>query len=225
MNNIKVERAAKWITALLFVLSVTMFVLVFVVQPKLLGARMAPVSEVESVAVEHIEIITLKEVVEYPIEVEVVEHIVEPDIEPDTNTSEVVYFDVPLSEDLQDHIFATCRDYNVDPALVMAIIDKESDFNIDASGDYGRSQGLMQVQSQWFGEQMAAHGFDNLIDPYQNVVIGTEYLADLMSQGRGENWALMAYNGGPAYANSMGDFVSDYVIEVKDMWTAYSESR
>lgn len=224
MNNIKVERAARWITALLFVLSVTMFIAVFVVQPKLLGARMEPAAGVESAAVEHIEIVTLKEVVEYPIEVMEIE----PDISvsgPAENTSEVVYFDVPLSEDLQDHIFDTCRDYNVDPALVMAVIDKESDFDIDASGDYGRSQGLMQVQPQWFGEQMAAHGFDNLMDPYQNVVIGTEYLADLMDQGRGENWALMAYNGGPAYANSMGDSVSDYVIEVKDMWNAYSESR
>ena len=96
---------------------------------------------------------------------------------------------------------------------------------MDAVGDYGRSLGLMQVQPQWFFEQMAEHGFDNLLDPYQNVVIGIGYVADLMAMGRGDTWALMSYNGGPSYANSMGNSVSEYASVVLERWGYYKESR
>lgn len=141
--------------------------------------------------------------------------VVEGDVE------EQVYFDVDLDHDLQTHIFATCEEYGVDPALIMAVIEKESGFVEDVVGDQGRSLGLMQVQPQWFQEQMAAHGFDNLLDPYQNVVIGIEYLASLMAMGKGDTWALMAYNGGPSYADARGDNVSGYARFVLERWEYY----
>lgn len=148
------------------------------------------------------------------IEPEIVES--DSDVEAEPEVEEVVYFDVPLSEELQDHIFATCESYGIDPALVIAVIQKESVFDASAVGDYGRSLGLMQIQPQWFTERMAELGLDNLLDPYQNVTLGVDYLAELLAMDRGLEWALMAYNGGHAYANSMvaGGSVSEYVREV-----------
>lgn len=241
MNDKTAERAAKVITALLFVVSVTMFILCFVVQPHILAKMETPVSAARPVENTPVrlsepvkpEIVTLVEVYE-PVVPEATEAVVEPvieDLEADpipviegeVELPNVVYFDVPLDEDLQDHIFATCEEYGVDPALVIAVIERESQFVVDAVGDYGRSLGLMQVQPQWFAVQMAEHGFDNLLDPYQNIVIGVEYLSDLMAEGKGDTWALMAYNGGPSYANSMGGWVSEYATTVMAKWAEYAE--
>ena len=80
---------------------------------------------------------------------------------------EVAYFDVPLSEDLQDHIFSLCEEYVVEPAIVMAMIERESRFKPDVVGDSGRSVGLMQIQKRWHSERMARLGVTDLYDPYQ----------------------------------------------------------
>lgn len=113
-----------------------------------------------------------------------------------------LYYDVPLSYELQDHIFTVCEEYDVDPALIFAMIRKESTYNPDAIGDSGRSFGLMQIQPRWHSERMAKLGCDNLLDPYQNVTVGVDFIAELLAKDRGVSWALMAYNGGPDYANN-----------------------
>lgn len=128
----------------------------------------------------------------------------------------VVYFDIPLDEDLQDHIFAECERYGVEPAVVVAMIERESRFNADVIGDSGRSFGLMQIQPRWHSGRMEKLGCTDLLDPYQNVTVGIDFLAELIGSGKGVEWALMAYNGGPGYANRLrGEGrVSDYAAGV-----------
>lgn len=128
----------------------------------------------------------------------------------------VEYFDVPLDESLQDHIFAECEKYEVDPAVVIAMIERESRFNADVVGDSGRSFGLMQIQKRWHSGRMEKLGCDDLLDPYQNVTVGINFLAELIDYGKGVEWALMAYNGGPGYANKLSgkSIVSDYAAGV-----------
>lgn len=116
---------------------------------------------------------------------------------------EPVYFDVPLSEDLQDHIFEVCEDYDIDPAIIIAIIDRESDFRDWLKGDGGESYGLMQVKYKYHADRMYSLGYADLMDPYANTHTGISYLASLIDYGYGIEWALMAYNGGPGYARSM----------------------
>lgn len=126
------------------------------------------------------------------------------------------YFNVPLSEDLQDHIFSLCDTYGIDPAIVVAIIEKESNYNHNCVGDNGNSLGLMQIQPRWSYDRMNYLGCSNLLDPYQNVNVGIDLLADLYSTGNSTEWVLMAYNGGTSYANrkiSQGS-VSDYAYTV-----------
>lgn len=132
-------------------------------------------------------------------------------------TPEVLeYYDVPLEDSLQNFIFGRCERYGIDPAIVFAMIDVESKFDRDAIGDRGASYGLMQIQPKWHAERMARLGCDDLLDPYQNVEVGIDILAELVAMDRGLEWALMAYNGGYSYANafvSKGE-LSDYSREV-----------
>lgn len=127
----------------------------------------------------------------------------------------VLYFDVPLSEGLQDHIFELCDERGIDPAIIIAMIFQESTYNASAIGDNGNSFGLMQIQPRWNHERMDELNCHDLLDPVQNVTVGIDILADYLNQGSLE-WSLMAYNGGPTYAsNNMSNGVlSQYAKSV-----------
>lgn len=129
------------------------------------------------------------------------------------------YYDVPLEDELQSFIFGRCERHGIDPAIVFAMIEKESRYRSDAIGDRGNSLGLMQIQPRWHGERMARLGCEDLLDPYQNVEVGIDYLSELVSMGRGLEWALMAYNGGYSYANGFVERgeVSKYAREVLEI--------
>lgn len=121
--------------------------------------------------------------------------------EPPTYERVEVYYDVPMSKDLQKHIIMLCREYSIEPAIVFAMIDLESDFDPKEVGDGGDSRGLMQVQSKWHQKRMDKLGVTDLFDPYQNVKVGIDYLGEMNKKGKSIEWVLMAYNGGPRYAN------------------------
>lgn len=125
-------------------------------------------------------------------------------------------YDVPLSSELQQHIINTSEMYGVDPAIIMAMIDTESSFQANAVGDDGRSYGLMQIQVRYHEERMQELGVSDMLNPYENVVVGIDYLAEQLARGNGIEWALMAYNGGASYANEMSanGLISDYAANV-----------
>lgn len=133
-------------------------------------------------------------------------------------TKQVVYLKTPLDEDLQDHIFALCETYGLDPRIVFGVISKESSYRPKLMGDGGESYGLMQVQPKWREHQELMDKFKcyDLLDPYQNVTIGIAILAGHYDRGKGIEWALMAYNGGASYANKMlaAGKVSSYAKKV-----------
>lgn len=140
------------------------------------------------------------------------------DVETDT---EDLYFDVPLDQGIQKYIFAMCSECDscdLDPAIVTAIIWKESEFNADAIGDNGNSLGLMQVQPRWHSERMEKLSAPDLLDPYQNIRVGIDYLVELYSINDDTEWVLMAYNGGPTYANNLYNegALSKYAIDILD---------
>lgn len=162
---------------------------------------------------EETETVVEDEAVEAEIEAEITDEIIE----------EVEYFDIPLDEALQDHIFALCEASGVDVAIVLAVIDKESRFDIYAVGDAGRALGLMQIHPRWHSARMAKLECWDLMDPYQNVTVGIDIIVELASSGKSIEWVLMAYNGGEAYADrkvAAGE-VSDYAVEVLGMAERY----
>lgn len=109
---------------------------------------------------------------------------------------------VPLEEELQLHIADLCEGYHIQPELVLAVIEQESQYNPEAIGDSGNSLGLMQIQPRWHSKRMQQLGCDDLLDPYQNVTVGVDILAEKLAKGSTE-WALMAYNGGNQYADAL----------------------
>lgn len=139
---------------------------------------------------------------------------------------ERTYYDVPLTEDLQDVIIDTAGGRGVDPALVLAVIEKESGYNPDASGDNGRSQGLMQIWRSFHEKRMEKLGAVNLYDPKDNVLVGIDILAEKLDKYEDAEKALIAYNAGDAgakkhyfskgiYSNSYSQAVMEIAEEIR----------
>ena len=145
---------------------------------------------------------TIEEVSIEPLEIETV--------------SQPTFYDVPLSEELQMHIFEECEKHNISPSVIISMIEEESGFDASKIGDNGDSFGLMQVQPQWHQERMDRLGCTDLLDPFQNVTVGIDYVSWLKGQNPDLYWVLMAYNGGPGYSTERMDTgnYSDYAIEV-----------
>lgn len=161
--------------------------------------------EIPEVEVEEIEEEILEEArsIEEIVETVEIEPVEPPSEALSAHQTNFIYFDIPLDRDLQEHLYAVCEARGVDPALVVAMIQRESNFDIDAIGDQGNSLGLMQIQPRWNQERMAALNCWDLLDPYQNITVGVDIIGELLEDGKGVEWALMAYNGGPAYANRL----------------------
>ena len=129
-----------------------------------------------------------------------VEAALNPSAEKTHKEEPLLMYDVPLDAELQAHINELCNHYDVDMPLVLAIIGQESGYNPELIGDGGDSIGLMQIQSQWHNARMDKLGVTDLADPYQNVTVGIDLLAELLDSGNVE-WALTAYNAGEAKAD------------------------
>lgn len=145
---------------------------------------------------------------------------VEEESEPEpVEVKAVAYFDVPLNEDLQDRIFQECETRDVDPAIIVAMIQKESYFNPNCISDGGASHGLMQIQPRWHQPRADKLGCSDLMNPYHNVTVGIDLFSSLLKQKGSLEWALMAYNGGPSYANrkTNNGEVSSYARSVIDI--------
>lgn len=149
------------------------------------------------------------------IEVVTVETVAEPTTE--EQTTAIQLFDVPLDADLQLYIMDLCDEANIAPSLVMAIIERESNFDASAVGDNGDSLGLMQIQPKWHQWRMDKLGSGDWLNPYDNVAVGVHILSELFhTYGDDIYMVLMAYNGGASYAERMANkgICSDYAVEV-----------
>lgn len=89
-------------------------------------------------------------------------------------------------------IYEKSKKYDVDPALVAAVIEQESRFRPRAKSPVG-ARGLMQLMprtGRWMGAR-------NLYDPEQNVDAGVKYIAYLDKRFNGDLKKIVAaYNGG-----------------------------
>ena len=142
--------------------------------------------------------------------------------EPET-INEIVYApiwaDIPLAAELQHYIADVCEERHISTAIVLAVIRKESSYIVDAVGDRGRAQGLMQVQSRWHAARMEEYGCTDMLDPFENVTIGIDFLDEMIDKGYGIEWALTAYNGGEVRAHKFRDAgeISSYAASVLEI--------
>ena len=142
----------------------------------------------------------------------------------ETTTEKVIYYDIPLSKELQDYTRKICEEYgNVDETLVYALIKQESNFRVKALGDNGKSKGLMQIQEIWHKERKKKLGVDSLMTAKGNIRVGIDILSEKIDKYDDLGKALTAYNAGDGgaykYYFSKGIYANDYakkIIKNKD---------
>jgi soluble lytic murein transglycosylase len=117
----------------------------------------------------------------------------------------------------------------LDPLLVVAVIRTESAFNAYAVSGVG-AMGLMQMMPTTGSFLATQRGTSlrhrqTLFDVELNIELGTAYLASLLREFGTVETALLAYNGGPAYARRLlrnaqarKRFAAGYPRDVADEW-------
>lgn len=124
--------------------------------------------------------------------------------------AEIFLFIMKLSESitptdarkLAKLILDECNNYEIDPFIVLAVIQTESNFTPKAVSSRG-AIGLMQVMPTT-GEYVAKDrgisytGINSLYDPFVNVKLGIHYLSFLEDKFDTMENALAAYNYGPS---------------------------
>ena len=128
---------------------------------------------------------------------------------------------------------AQAKRFDLDPALVAAVIYQESRFRPDARSNAG-AIGLMQVLpttgetiARWTGAETFT--VDDLYDPTVNIRYGTWYLHRLLERYQDETLALAAYHAGEANVDAWirdGKGIAfadtrDYVERVREAKRAY----
>lgn len=95
--------------------------------------------------------------------------------------------------DLEAYIERVCEPYNICPELVEAMIERESRWNPKAQN--GDCMGLMQISERWHRERMERLGVTDLLEPYDNILVGVDYMAELFERYEDPGTVLMVYNG------------------------------
>lgn len=99
--------------------------------------------------------------------------------------------------EINEYVVDICSSYNICPELVQAMIEVESNYDIYAEN--GDCKGLMQVSEKWHKDRMDKLEITDIFQPYCNIMLGVDYLAEL-SEKYEVGLALMIYNGGYDYA-------------------------
>jgi len=97
--------------------------------------------------------------------------------------------------------------HQIDPLLILAIIEQESRFDPHARGRHG-SMGLMQIKPFVARDVARRHGIPwagprTLLDPAANVAIGACYLGEMFDMYTDPALAISAYNLGPYRVQKM----------------------
>lgn len=130
-----------------------------------------------------------------------------------------------LEGDVQEFVYYMSDGYNIDFTLVMALIQKESEFDPDAispTNDYGLMQ-INKVNHEWVTE---ATGVTDYLDPYENIRAGLFILRKLFERYQEPELVLMAYHMGETGAARLwekGVFRTPYTEQVLNYQRDFQE--
>lgn len=106
--------------------------------------------------------------------------------------------EIPLDKELQKYTYDLCLEKNIDYELVLAVMWRESRFELDATGyntNGTQDSGIMQINDinkEWIAEEL---NVTDLYDPQQNILAGITMLSNFIDT-YGEHDGLMAYGAG-----------------------------
>lgn len=111
--------------------------------------------------------------------------------------------------EMQQFTYVTCEENGVSYELVLAMIEVESSYQWNAESHCG-AVGYMQIMEKWHHDRMEKLNINNAENPYFNVMIGIDYLSELLGEYP-EALALSIYNRG---------FRNDNGTGALDLWEA-----
>lgn len=116
-------------------------------------------------------------------------------------------FDNPLNiEPFLKHIRSAAKKYDLDPALLHAIVETESSFDPNARSKAG-AVGLMQLMPNTAAEL----GVKDRYDPEQNIQAGALYFRQLLDKfNQNIQLSLAAYNAGETAVKRAGSTVPNF---------------
>ena len=131
----------------------------------------------------------------------------DPDAVTNVLTSRVVHtYPTEARRKYHAHIVAAARIYQLEPALLHAVISAESGYDPLARSPRG-ARGLMQLMPA----TARRYGVDDPLDPEQNIYGGAAYLRDLLTLfGNDMKLALAAYNAGEGSVIEYGNRIPPY---------------
>jgi soluble lytic murein transglycosylase-like protein len=107
---------------------------------------------------------------------------------------------VPANQAYEDIIQEAATEYDMDPALIRAVMQTESAFHPYAVSRAG-AEGLMQLMPALADEM----GVSDAFDPRENIMGGVRYLKRLLEYHNGNlDLALASYNAGPGNVERYG---------------------
>lgn len=143
------------------------------------------------------------------------------------DVEDFVFYEIPeeyaenggyFPEKMQIYTKCLCEQYGVSYSLIIAMIERESGYRYDKSGDDGCSFGYMQIYEKWHEDRMERLNCTDLLNPYNNVKVGIDYIAELIEKYGNKQDALTAYNYGEKGAQekmwSKGVYTYSYNQEI-----------
>lgn len=106
-----------------------------------------------------------------------------------------VQFDTMVPDEYIPYVREISDQYGICPELILSIIEAESSGQSDAVSSVG-CIGLMQIQPKFAQERMDKLGVADLYDPYSNILVGVDILAELADKYDDLPTVLMCYNEG-----------------------------
>lgn len=129
-----------------------------------------------------------------------------------------------FEEQVDEMIYDICERYpKVDPEIIRAQVFNESTYNPNAVNADGSCVGLMQVSTFWHKDRAERLGVTDFYDPHGNLLMGIDYMAELIDRYEDVTLALMLYsdNHDAAFSAYSNGEISDYAKAVISLAKEY----